>query len=381
VASVVDLPTLLMLVGELKDGDTATERFRTYLQQNVSQSDDLRAYVDLALSESGQQYYRALQDLVNHLGALLGFDVHYGRYQGVRGKNNHDGLWISPSGLTIIAETKTTDTYTIKTSTILDYINRHISESGGNRKLTFGLYVFGRFDQGTNQLENAVIAEGLREQIRVVSVGALLNLLDMKQDYEIDHATVTKLLVPPPVRNDDLINLMFDIVAQEKKSTSDKRPGKRVAVPTTNTGDVQYFLFSGSDSEDGMPPVDNLRHWLERGMWGIGERTAYRNSVKPGDRLCFYAARTGVVAYATAASPSKELSPSESPKPNLDVPYHIKIRDLCWLEAPIPITKKLRGRLKAFEGRQEEKNWAWLVQGTTKLEPDDFRLLVGTAEE
>lgn len=36
-----------------------------------------------------------------------------------------------------------------------------------------GPYVYGRFDGQTNQLENAIIAEGRREQLRVTSVDAL----------------------------------------------------------------------------------------------------------------------------------------------------------------------------------------------------------------
>lgn len=43
----------------------------------------LRDYVEECLRESGDQYNRALQDLANHLGRFLGFEVAFGRYHGV----------------------------------------------------------------------------------------------------------------------------------------------------------------------------------------------------------------------------------------------------------------------------------------------------------
>jgi hypothetical protein len=80
-----------------------------------------------------------------------------------------------------------------------------------------GLYVYGRFDAGTNQLENAIIVEGRREHLRVVSVEALLQILELKQEYNLAHKTILGLLLPAPVKVDAVVNLIFDIVAQEKE--------------------------------------------------------------------------------------------------------------------------------------------------------------------
>jgi len=80
----IDLYTLLELVGQVNDGaepDSASERFRNYLQINIQNAADVRAYVQAALQQSGDQYNKALQDLINHIGQLLGFEVVYGRYR------------------------------------------------------------------------------------------------------------------------------------------------------------------------------------------------------------------------------------------------------------------------------------------------------------
>jgi hypothetical protein len=66
----IELATLLDLVGGLDDSDqpgSASERFRNYLQANVDQAHDLREYTEDALAAAGDQFNKALQDLVNHL--------------------------------------------------------------------------------------------------------------------------------------------------------------------------------------------------------------------------------------------------------------------------------------------------------------------------
>jgi hypothetical protein len=77
------LNQILALVGKLDDtpGDeTARERFRRFLKENVHEVGQIRDYIEECLRSSGDQYNRALQDLVNYLGNFLGFDVTFGRY-------------------------------------------------------------------------------------------------------------------------------------------------------------------------------------------------------------------------------------------------------------------------------------------------------------
>jgi hypothetical protein len=78
---------ILGLVGKLDDtpGDeTSRERFRRFLEENISEVGQIRDYIKECLRNSGDKYNRALQDLVNYLGHFLGFEVIFGRYQGVQ---------------------------------------------------------------------------------------------------------------------------------------------------------------------------------------------------------------------------------------------------------------------------------------------------------
>jgi hypothetical protein len=93
---VLNLEQILDLVGPLDDvpgENTPRERFRRYLANSVGTIGAVRDYLETCLRTSGTPYNRALQDLVNHTGRLIGFDVEFGRYQGVRGEIGHDGLW------------------------------------------------------------------------------------------------------------------------------------------------------------------------------------------------------------------------------------------------------------------------------------------------
>jgi len=378
----IDLQTLLNLVGRLDDSSdagSASIRFRDYIRNNVGSASELRTYVDAALSSAGEQYNKALQDLINHVGHLLGFDVEFGRYRGVRGGIGFDGVWRSPTGGVLVVEAKTTDVYTVKTATLLSYINDLVSAGQLERSSeATGLYVYGRFDAGTSQLENAIIAERRQEQLRVVSVDALLNLLELTQEYELQHETVLQLLLPSPVRVDTMVNLIFDITSQERRAAVEETPVPAESPEPALGEQINYYLLPAADSEDGTPVLENLHHWLDRGMWGLGQRTAHRKSFQAGDRLCFYAVRIGVVVECTVVSPAFELDRKRSPKPKLDVPYGIELRDVRWFEeSPVVLTADVRGGLSAFHGRDLSKGWAWFVQGTSKLTREDFALLTG----
>ena len=217
----IDLTTLLTLVGTLNDTsekDSASDRFRDYLKNNLHRWPDVHDYIEESLKISGDQYNKALQDLINHIGHLLGFSVLFGRYRGIRGQVGYDGLWQSPSGWAIVVEAKTTDTYTVRTDTVLGYINSLVSD--GRVKSTskvIGLYVYGRFDNNTNQLENAIAIENRRNQLRVISVPALLGLLELKQEYGLDHESILGLLLPAPIRIDPIVELIRGVVAKEQE--------------------------------------------------------------------------------------------------------------------------------------------------------------------
>jgi len=127
----IALSQILALVGRLNDSpgeEVPRERFRRFLKENVVEVGEIRDHVEECLRLSGDQYSRALQDLVNHLGHFLGFEVVFGRYQGARGQPGFDGHWTSPTGFHIVVEVKTTEVYAVKTATLVGYVDELISD-------------------------------------------------------------------------------------------------------------------------------------------------------------------------------------------------------------------------------------------------------------
>ncbi len=175
------LTEILDLTGKLDDTpgeDTPRARFRRHLAREMSEPGRIRDYVEECLRNTGDQYNRALQDLVNQMGTLMEFEVTPGRYQGTRNEIGFDGLWRSPSGFCIVAETKTTEVYAIKTTTLVGYIDELIAAG----KIThwdeaLGLYVVGRPDPELNQLANAIVGQKRNHQLRIISANSLLSLV------------------------------------------------------------------------------------------------------------------------------------------------------------------------------------------------------------
>ena len=142
---------------------------------------------------------------------------------------------------------------------------------------------------------------------------------------------------------------------------------------------VQFYLFPASE-HDGFSGLDHLKAWLNSGAWGLWPSTPFRRAVKPGDQCCFYAVGEGVVATAEITAPADQEVPPESwPGPTAwsSTTYALPLRDIQWLHQSIQITRELRERLDAFEGKGPSARWGWLVQGTSRLSEHDFRLLTG----
>jgi len=214
------LDVILNLVGKLDDSpgdETARERFRNYLQRKIRDVGHARDLIEECLRESGTQYARALQDLVNYVGRFLGFEVEHGRYQGVPGEIGHDGLWTSPTGFHVVIETKTTEQFHIKTSALTGYVNELISEQRiPDWESAMGLYVIGEPDEEVNQLEHSIIAENKTDQLRTISVDALLSLAELLSEYDVTHEDALAVLRPSGPSIDPIANLMARIVAQEQ---------------------------------------------------------------------------------------------------------------------------------------------------------------------
>lgn len=303
----INLSEILNLVGPLKDDGDAKERFRRYLKDAVKEVGQIRDYIEECLRISGDQYNKALQDLVNHLATFLGFDAVFGRYHGVTGQIGYDGLWKSSStDFFIVAEVKTSETYPIKTAALLGYIDSLISEKAiPDRDHAMGLYIIGRPDTEVRQLEHAIIAEKITHQLRIISVESLLSLAELFNEYDVSHEDILAVLKPSKAFVDPVVGLMARLVAQRPIDEDKKEPAeKEMAV------ERQYWLTPvRSDEEQTADEVIESLVGKEH-IYAFGERTPGRRNIKHGDFICFYSSGKGVVAHAQVASkPEYKMHP------------------------------------------------------------------------
>jgi len=375
---VITLDQILNLVGKLDDTpseDTARERFRRYLADNVKDAGQVRDYIEECLRKAGDQYNRALQDLVNYLGHLLEFEVTYGRYHGVTGEIGFDGHWKSPTGFHIVVEVKTTEAYAIKAATLVGYVDALISgKTIPNWQQAMGLYVVGRPDPDVRQLENAITAENRIDHLRVISVESLLSLGEMMNEYDVGHKDVLGLLRPSGPTIDPLVELISRMVAQEK--VEEEVGPVEAPKGQAPSGQKPVYWLTPVRSEEDQTAIDTIKSLVgQNRAYAWSARTPGLKELKAGDWLCFYAAATGVVAHAMV-----HTRPVEKPHPKAKYPdkynwsFQLESPKL-YLDNPVVVDGALRAKLDAFRDKDPAKAWAWFVQPTHKLTQHDFEIL------
>lgn len=380
--TVISLSQILNLVGNLDDSmgvDTPRERFRIFLRENVREIGQVRDYIEECLRLTGDQYNRALQDLVNHVGTLLDFEVLFGRYQGVRGEIGFDGHWKSPSGIDIVVEVKTTEAYAIKTAKLIGYVDKLISEKRiPSWDKALGLYVVGRPDPEIDQLGNAIIAERRINQLRIISVESLLSLAEMMNEYDVGHEDILAILLPSGPKVDPIVGLMARLIAQPPPEPPlSEEPESSEPSEVGEVGEASYWM-TPVRSEVELSAEQVVKTLVEEEqIYAFGERTPGRRHIKSGDWLCFHASGKGVIAHAKILS-----SPEKKPHPKVshpeEYPWVFRVGEAeLYLNNPIVIDATVRSRLDAFENRDPNKPWGWFVQATRKISANDFQVLTG----
>lgn len=192
-----------------EDNETSRE-FREYL--NRVSPEKLKAYCAECLA--GEKFAAAafaLQDIINEIGRRLGFSVRAGRYRGVSGQIGYDGLWTLQSGHVLVVEVKTSDAYRVSLKTIAGYQKSLIDAGTIPKDESSCLIIVGR--QDTGGLEAEIRGSRHAWEMRLISIDALLKLLDLRQ--RLDHPSVVRkvgeILVPHEfTRVDDIVDLVFE---------------------------------------------------------------------------------------------------------------------------------------------------------------------------
>lgn len=395
------LKDLLGLIGDLDDNpglNTPRERFRSMISQNAHSAGQLRDWIGECVRNSGPQFNRALQDLVNYAGKLLGFTVEFGRYQGVQGENGFDGLWTSPTGFHVVVEVKTTEIYAIKTNILVGYVDQLIS----NRKIenwnsALGLYIVGRPDPEIRQVEHSITIERRTDQLRVITADALLTLAELMTEYDVTHEDVLSILRPSGPKVDPIVVIMERLAAERGQTASvepeqsasepiqkvipqpqlqgnqfDRKEDRYRHVLASTANQPSYWIVSVAPNEAEKVEDVVARLIGREHVFACAEGSPLRQ-IRPDDWICFYAKGIqGIIAHAkVVAAPSRQ--------------FHPAIRDnkkYCWafslaepavyVHQPLVLSAELRSKLHAFSGKDPNGIWAWFVQQPHRISHADF---------
>ena len=148
---------------------------------------------------------------------------------------------------------------------------------------------------------------------------------------------------------------------------NNRKVQRRIPIPKTTS--VNYWLIPFKD------PSALRRLIVEENIWAFGENTPGRKSVKPGDWVCFYLSKSGVVAHGQVSSNPTYLKHPKVRDPE-KYPWVFKlINTVVYPEFPTRLDKDMRKRLDSFKDRDPDKRWGWFVQTNRKITEHDFKNL------
>lgn len=206
------LDELLAEIGRLDDApgpETGRTRFRHFLRDNPPNLDVLDDYVRACTERPDEQHDRALQDLLNHLGTRLGFDVDFGPYVRLPGSITSHGRWATPAGDQIVVEIRRCESHADQRPTLARLLEQLIHErriADWDRAL--GLYILTEPGIDPRHLEKSIQSESRTHALRIVRPASLLSLARLVESGSITHADVMTILSATSAEVDPLVELM-----------------------------------------------------------------------------------------------------------------------------------------------------------------------------
>jgi hypothetical protein len=298
----VTLDELLSLVGRLDDAlgfDTPRERFRRFLLERVTDVPTARALIEECQRSVGEQHHRALQDLVVVTGRLLKFEITFGTYERSADGIKMNGQWRSPGLLDVVLEIKTDQT----TSATMEGMAQAMT-AGAELEPRIGLCVIARQYAAHGKIDRALAAVTPDVDIRVVSIRSLLALAAQVSTDRLAHAEVVRLL-RSGVALDFVIDLLDRPAPNGQSSTSTAEPAQSApsaqSVPEPPEPEFWVATITGNEAstpEQLLASVIADRHVLA--ISHAGRLPSFLGA--PGDWVCFFVPRKGIVGHAQLAS-------------------------------------------------------------------------------
>ena len=375
----IPLANVLQLVGRLDDtlnSDSPRRRFRQYLADHVCDLNNVNEYIDHCMNTQTEQTDRALQDIVNHVGRLLGFTVEFGLYGQSGDQCCFDGIW-STADLAIAVEIAPGNTLPISPGEFLQNLDASSTRTQFNGSgPSLGVYVFSEGSQQEAALQKAILESAGPHRLRSIHVDSLLSMAALRACATLSQQQILALLQPRPVSVDESLALVIEVLTGPRPIPSQEEQAKADNdQPSTAPATERRYLLTPVRNRPGRPATDTIRNYLNKGYYIFAAETPFRAAIRPGDKICFYASKVGVVASADITS-AAELRPA--PDIPEEYPWVFSLANAHYFfERPVVLTADLCAKLDACK-KSGPTNWNWIVSFTKNLTAHDFGVLTGS---
>lgn len=294
----ITLDQLLTLVGRLDDApgfDTARERFRRFLLEQVTDVAAARSLIDECQRSVGEQHHRALQDLIVVVGRLLQFEIGFGAYGRTADGARVDAQWRSPGMLAVVLEVRTEQ----NNNATLDGLARAVANTpvGSDAASPIGLCVVARQYGARGRLSNTVAVDTRLRDIRVVSVQSLLSLASQVAAERLSHAEVVKLF-----RSGFALDFVIDLLDRPANSQPAETIEQTVDETPVDHHEPAYWVATITGNETAAPEQLLRSMIAHRRVLAVCNTGRFRGEGSPGDRVCFFIPDKGIVGHAQLTS-------------------------------------------------------------------------------
>ena len=372
----IPLANVLQLVGRLDDtlnSDSPRRRFREYLADHVRDMDHVSEYIDHCMNAQTEQTDRALQDIVNHVGRLIGFTVEFGPYGQSGDQCCFDGIW-NGADLAIALEIVPGDVLPVSPGEFLQHIDSYSAKNQVNSsRPSLGVYVFGEGSRQEAALQKAILESAGPHRLRSIHVDSLLSMAALRACATLSHQQILALLQPRPVSVDESLALIIEVLTGPRSIPSlQEQGGADNDQQGTAPASERRYLLTPVRNRPGKPATDTIRDYLNKGYYVFAADTPFRAALRPGDKICFYASKVGVVASADITSQAELRPRAEIPE---EYPWVFSLANPHdFLDRPVVLTADLCAKLDACK-KKGSANWNWIVSFTKNLTAHDFRML------
>lgn len=153
--------------------------------------------------------------------------------------------------------------------------------------------------------------------------------------------------------------------------------------PTSGGGAIRpespkYIRTSVKADKDETAEEEVRRLVVEENIWAFHENTKLRKRIKPGDYICFYASKLGIIAHARVKTAPKYMPNHPKIRHSKEYPWVCELEDVKYYPNNPVNVKEILPKLEMASNEDPvvlNKKWGIYFQGTTTLTEHDFKLL------